>query len=225
MSFIADREREEIEALNERIKEKENTPLLKRFLEAFGNMFALNLCFVITCIPIVTIGASVTALYAMCIRLQDGRESTVLHGFIENFKKNFKQATVAWGIILLCAAVMLAEYVMINNIPTSFNDFYTILLIIEAIVFLFTLPFVFPLISQYDNSIFNVFKNSFLLSVAYLGSWIKVLLAWIAPILISIIYPMVFIYTWYLWLLLIFGAIAWGSSYTIRHVFEISSAG
>ena len=87
MSEISNNREESRE--NDRGKEKE--PLLRRAMDAFGTIFALNVCFVVGCIPIFTVGASLSALYAMCIRLQEDEEETVVAGFIHEFKRNFKQ--------------------------------------------------------------------------------------------------------------------------------------
>ncbi len=67
-------------------------------MDAFGTIFPLNVCFVIGCIPIFTIGASLSALYAMCIRLQEDEEETVAAGFIHEFKRSFKQSTIAFFV-------------------------------------------------------------------------------------------------------------------------------
>ena len=41
---------------------RDKEPFLRRAMDAFGTMFALNICFVVGCIPIFTIGASFTAM-------------------------------------------------------------------------------------------------------------------------------------------------------------------
>ena len=202
------------------IKPPDTRTPMRRGMDAFGNMFALNVCFVVGCLPVITIGASVTALYSMCIRLQEGKEETILAGFITEYKKNFKQATKAFLVMLVALAVMFAEYVMINNIQNALSTFYTYVLLVEAVLFALVVPFTFPLIACYENTLLNTFKNSFMLALGYLGSWIKVFLAWVAPIALSYMYPVIFLYTWYLWLLLFFGVIAYGSSFTIRKMFD-----
>ena len=222
---ISDNKKTNSQTSNYRISESDNKnaddrPFLRKAMDGFGNIFALNICFVISSLPIITIGASLAALYYMCIRLQDGREETVVAGYITEFKKNFKQATKAYLVILLCLVVMLGEYMMINTIPGSISTFYTYVLIVEAVLFCLIVPFVFPLIACFENTLINTFKNAFLLSIGYLGSWIKIFIAWFAPIAFCVIYPIIFIYIWYLWLLLIFGAIAYGTSFTVRKVFN-----
>ena len=195
---------------------------MKKGLDAFGNMFGLNVCFVIACLPVVTIGASLSATYAMAIRLQEGEEETILHGFIHEFKRSFKQATIAWLLVLVAGAILWAENVLINNDFTTpgITIFYTIIFYLELLLVALTLAFLFPMIGRYNTTIKLAFKNSLLLSVGYVWSAIKIIVAWWAPIILSIVYPMIFIYTWYLWLLLLFGVIIWGTSHTIRKVFK-----
>jgi uncharacterized membrane protein YesL len=195
---------------------------MKKGLDAFGNMFGLNVCFVIACLPVITIGASLSATYAMAIRLQEGEEETILHGFIHEFKRSFKQATIAWLLVLVAGAILWAENVLINNDFTTpgITIFYTIIFYLELLLVALTLAFLFPMIGRYNTTIKLAFKNSLLLSVGYVWSAIKIIVAWWAPIILSIVYPMIFIYTWYLWLLLLFGVIIWGTSHTIRKVFK-----
>ena len=210
-----------VEELYDR-KPPDKRSFMRKGMDTFGNIFGLNVCFIIFSLPIFTIGASFTALYSMCIRIQEDKEETILSGYITEFKKNFKQATAAFFIIILYIVIMLGEYIMINNISGVISTIYTYILIVEAVLFCLVVPFVFPLIACYENTLINTFKNAFLLSIGYFGSWIKIFIAWFAPVAFCVIYPMIFLYIWYLWLLLIFGAIAYGTSYTIRRIFKLN---
>lgn len=192
--------------------------LLKRGLDAFGCMFALNVCFVIGCLPVFTIGASLTALYAMCIRIQEDEEETVVAGFIHEFKRSFKQATAAFGMVVLALIVMYGEWLLVNTTTGTISMFYTVVLYLELLIMGLTVFFLFPLISRYENKLSVLIKNSIMLSIGYFWSWVKVAVAWIAPIAFFIIYPELFLAAWYLWILIIFGAIAWGTSHTIRAI-------
>ncbi len=215
---------DDIEAKKERElnKYKNQEPFLKRALDAFGNIFALNICFVIGCIPIITIGASLSALYAMCIRLQEEEEETVAAGFIHEFKRSFKQSTVAFLAILLALFIMFFEFLVVKTVPGFLSTLYTGVLILELIVLALIVPFLFPLIARYNNKLSISVRNSIILALTYKWSWIKVMVAWFAPIALCIIYPEIFVYIWYLWLLLIFGAIAYGTSATMRNIFRLN---
>ena len=204
---------------NERGSGRQREWKLKKGLDAFGNMFGLNICFVIGCLPVITIGASLAATYATAIRLQEEEEETILSCYIREFKRNFKQATLSFLAVLVIVAVLLAEWILVNTQTGAISLFYTIVFYLELLFLSLTLAFYFPMIARYQTTMKQAAKNSILLSVGYFWSWLKITVAWVAPIAFSIIYPIIFLYTWYLWLLLIFGMIIWGTSHTIRFVF------
>ena len=62
--------------------------------------------------------------------------------------------------------------------------------------------------------------NSFLIGLSNIGSVIKILVAWAGPIGISIIYPKLFLLTWYFWLICLFAIIAYISSFSAVKAFE-----
>ena len=207
-------------AENDRGSGRQREWKLKKGMDAFGNMFGLNICFVVGCLPVFTIGASLAAAYAMAIRLQEGEEETIVSGFIHEFKRNFKQATLGFLGVLVVVAVLLAEWILVNTQTGALSLFYTIVFYLELLFLSLTLAFFFPMIARYHTTLKQAVKNSVLLSVGYVFSWIKITVAWVAPVVFSIVYPLIFFYTWYLWLILLFGAIIWGTSHTIRFVFK-----
>lgn len=198
---------------------RQQNPLI-RVLEVFGNLFVLNVLFLICCIPVITVGASTTALYAMCFRMIKNEEGPIVRGFFGVFKKEFKNATLAWVIAIIAFAIIWAEFLYVSNFADGAASFYSILLVVESIIFAMILPFLFPLIARFENTLGNYFKNAFLLSLSNLWAWIKVTIAWAAPIILSLRYPFIILSFWYLWMIIIFGLIAYGTSHTMVKVFD-----
>ena len=58
----------------------------------------MNIYFVLTSIPIVTIGASFTALYTVTNKMVNDDEGPVKDEYFKAFKSNFKQSTIIWLI-------------------------------------------------------------------------------------------------------------------------------
>lgn len=198
-----------------------NQSKLKRALDIFGCLFAINVCFVISCLPIFTIGAALAALYAMMFRIQKGDNYTVVREYFIEFRNNFKKGTISLLLIVLICVVIYAQYVYVCNFEGSIAVFYDVFIVIELVVFALVLPFIFPLLAYFDNSVLNTFKNAFLLAVSNLGAWIKMFIAWFATIAFSFGYEAIILNTWYLWLLLMFALIAYGTSLTARRVFDL----
>lgn len=202
--------------------EKENGRQSKivTILEVFGNIFFLNILFIITSLPIVTIGASLTALYSVNMKMVRKEEGTISQSFFDAFKKNFKKATIAWLLVLLAIAVLYSQLSYVAVAKDVTGTIYFFIMVFEFVLFFVTVQFLFPLIARYDNTLFNTIKNSFLLAVSNLWAWAKFTLIWFMPVFLAARYFILFFYTWYLWLIFGFGLIAYCNSIVVRKVFE-----
>lgn len=200
--------------------EEKSGSKLQRGLETFGNIFLVNILFILFSIPIVTVGASLTAMYTVMLRIVRKEDSVTGRGFVNAFRENFKKATVIWLMLIAACVVIYGELVYVTNFTGPIVQFYSILAMAEVVLLVITLPFLFPLVARYDNTVWNTIKNAFLLSVSNLGAWLKVALAWFAPIALSAYYPVLFFSTWYLWIIIGFGLIGFGTSHTVNRVFK-----
>lgn len=78
-----------------------------RILERFLDLVVLNLCWLIACLPVVTVWPATTALFAVVREWALGREPRVIGSFLRFFKANFTQSLcvgVLWspfGLLLL----------------------------------------------------------------------------------------------------------------------------
>ena len=80
---------------------------LWRFLGRLADIMILNIVFLITCIPIVTIGAAWTSLSYVTLKMSRDEESYIVKSYFKAFRQNFRQATVIW---ILTLAAMLIFY-------------------------------------------------------------------------------------------------------------------
>ena len=193
---------------------------LKVGMDVLGNSFALSVLFTIGCIPVITAGASLAALYSMSQKYINSVDGPMIKGFWEDFKKNFKQATLAEIVTLIAFTVEWGFIYMMMNYDGILGLVYLVASIFFGFAICLTLPFLFPLMAHYDNTFINTIKNSFLLAISNLGSWLKVFLAWFAPIIFTVCTTIIFLSIWWMWLILIPGLIAYGTSLTMNKVFE-----
>ena len=61
----------------------------------------LSILWVVTSLPVITIGASTTALYYAVVKVIRNNEGYVWGEFWNGFRTNFKQATIIWLVALL----------------------------------------------------------------------------------------------------------------------------
>ncbi|MFR7377912.1 MAG: YesL family protein [Oliverpabstia sp.] len=89
-----------------------------------ADLMMLNIVFIICCLPIVTIGASLTALHYVTLKMARNEESYIIRSFFKSFKQNFKQATVINLIMLLFGGLLYLDLNIINNIERQHGLWY-----------------------------------------------------------------------------------------------------
>ncbi|NCB94131.1 MAG: DUF624 domain-containing protein [Clostridia bacterium] len=130
----------------------------------------LNILWFICCIPIVTIGASTTALYYVSLKMAANEEGNITAQFFHSFRENIKKATGIWMILLVVGIILGTDGYVLYRIHYD-NILWTIctaFLIGAAILYLIILLNIFPLLAHFDNTIKAMFKNAFIVGVRYL---------------------------------------------------------
>jgi uncharacterized membrane protein YesL len=137
--------------------------LLARIVRYIWNLFVLNICFILCCLPVITIGAAISAMYA--VFLNDFRESGVLRKFVGAFAENFKQATVIWLIFMALAAVLAANWYYLLTYSLGGNGLLLAVAAVVSVLYLSVVSFAFALQAKYENSSLQTMKNALILSI------------------------------------------------------------
>ena len=77
-----------------------------RFMEKITNCLIVSILWTIFSLPIITIGASSTALYYTVYKVIRNDTGHIWREFWNAFKNNFKQSTFLWIIFLLIIAFL-----------------------------------------------------------------------------------------------------------------------
>lgn len=119
-------------------------------------------------LPLITIGASTTALYAYAFAVTGQRDGYVGRTFFSSFKKNFVQATLVWVIMLAIFSFLFfdAYLASIGNTILSKVVFFIILSV--GVIAAMPAVHVFPLLSQRDLSYKEILRKSFIVGVGRL---------------------------------------------------------
>ena len=105
----------------------------------------LNLIWVLFSLPIVTIGASTTALYSVLIKMRNGKEGKLFRDFLDAFRGNFRQATIIWLLIVLAAFVFTTDIVYFFNMGGFLGTFSSMLFVGLDVALLLMSLYVFPM--------------------------------------------------------------------------------
>ncbi len=183
----------------------------------------LNLLWLVCSLPIFTIGASTTALYYVCIKIIRGEEQYVIPMFFRSFRKNFRQATQLWLILLPIGVLLGVDGYILYHLRASsavpMAVLWTLLLallIAASILYTIILIYVFPLVATVQNTNKAMLKNAFLIGTHYLFATIMVF---------AVHFAMFFIIVRFFTPLIIFGEglSAMLSAYLLNNVLEACS--
>lgn len=146
-----------------------------RFLSKFCDLMLLNILFIITSIPIFTIGASLAAMYKITLDIVTNDDPYIIRGYFKAFKKNFKQATLIWLPILFALLFFAIDLYVVYNIIDPGYSYLQFPIWIIMFVILSIVIYAFPMIGRYEATIKQILKNSVLLSVANIPVTIMIL--------------------------------------------------
>ena len=190
-----------------------------RFLSRLCDLIILNLLTIVCCIPVVTAGASITALFSVTLKMVKGEESYILRGFFKGFKENFKQSTIIWLIIAVLGLFLFVDYRAAAVLPGNMKDIFQVLIGAVVIVYLMVFTYIFPYVARFRNDIKNIFKNSLLIAVLNLPWTLVLIICPLALFFITFLTTTTLVYGSMLWILFGFALVAYLSSIIFRKVF------
>jgi uncharacterized membrane protein YesL len=182
-----------------------------KFGEALFDLFMLNLLWILLSLPIVTIGASTTALFYVTGKKARKQDGYLFKDFFKSFKENFKQSTIIW-IILLAGFLILRTNMqnihLLGKAATWFFVFYMVMLIELIIISIY----IFHILSRFHMTIKGCFTTAFLMAHKHLPT----------TFLCGVVFVGVFaiMYYWSFFMLFFVSTYAFGSSYMIQRVFK-----
>ena len=190
-----------------------------RFMSVLGDLMLLNFIFLLCSVPVVTIGASITALYTVVFRMVREKDSrSVVVQFFRSFRQNFRRATLLW-LLLLPAGGVLALDLWLFSVVTGVMRWLSILFLLLMVLVLFTAGYAFPLLSQFENGVKGTLKNALFLSLAYLPRTLSVTALNLLPFVLLYCNLYLFLYVGFLWIFLYFSAAAYLNARTLERVF------
>lgn len=195
-----------------------------KFFEILGkiaDIVILNVLCIISCLPIITIGSSITATYSVTMKMIKDEETYIVKDFIKRFKENFKASTIIWSIMLIIGAVLAFDFYISKLILNeSISNVLQLVFTMITIIYIFTLSYVFPIQSKFENTIRNTMINSIFISIQNLPCTIIIVVLNLSPLLLISLFinywgQIIFFYT-----VIGFGIITYVNSIFFEKIFN-----
>ena len=167
-----------------------------RVLGRLGDIIILNMIFVVGCIPVITIGTSLSALYAVAMKMARGEDPSVWKEFWKAYKRNFRPATICWLVMAVIAILLFVDFRIIGVLKRGSESMYSIMRIVLAVIlgmWMLMFQYLFPYIARFENTVKQTLKNAFLLMVRHLPWSLLLLVILIASALSIYIIPVLLV--------------------------------
>lgn len=191
-----------------------------RFLGRIGDIIILNLIFVVTALPVVTVGMALSALYTVAMKLARGEDPSVLREYIRAFWRNRKPATICWLIMAAAGALIFLDF----RLAGAFGGtLYTVVRLLLAMIFgvwMLTFLYLFPYIARFENTVFHSVKNALFLSAAHLPSTVMMLVISVGLIVVTMFTSRTFVIGTIGWFFAGFAAVAYTQSFLFSRIFS-----
>ncbi|MBQ7635847.1 MAG: DUF624 domain-containing protein [Lachnospiraceae bacterium] len=149
------------------------------FLNTFANIIILSVVTLVCCIPVITFGPAVRALYVVSLKMVRNEESYVVKDFFKSFKSNFLQNVILGLLVLLALGFFGGGLYSMIMIGSAFHIIIKIGFGMGALIVIATILWIFPMQSRFKNPIKQTVKLSFWLAVTKFPKTILMLIIWL----------------------------------------------
>jgi uncharacterized membrane protein YesL len=149
------------------------------FLNTFANIIVLSVVTLVCCIPVITFGPAVRALYVVCLKMVRNEESYVVRDFFKSFKSNFGQNVFLGLLVLSALGIFGGGLYSLILIGGAFHIIIKIGFGMAALIVIATILWIFPMQSRFKNPIKQTVKLSFWLAVTRFPKTFLMLIIWL----------------------------------------------
>lgn len=183
-----------------------------KFFNFLGHLMILNICFIITSLPLVTIGAASAAL------MYSFKHDMSFRDFFKGFKENWKKATACWVVSLFEFAIVVVDFMFFLN-----HSNITAVQVIPLFLLLFSGLVIYCWGTAYtvffDISLGSVIKNSLILGIAKIVRTISLVVTVLLFPAIFIFFPEFNIKFGFIWFAFGFALMGYSNYLIVKPVF------
>jgi len=197
-----------------------DSPLM-RFLTKIADLMVLNILFCVTSIPLITIGASWTALYSVTLKMVRDEEDSVSRSYFRSFRQNFRQATLLWLGVLVVLALLVLDIRVLNGMAEgTAPGLLRVGVEILALLGIMVLQYLFPSLARFEASLADTLKNACMMALAHLPKTALMTAAAVGAVWITLINNTTIAVGLMVWPLIGFSLMAFGNSGILRKIFD-----
>ncbi len=184
-------------------------------ITGFLSFVALNVMYIVACLPVVTIPAATSALYEVTIRYSDDESGRPVADFFPALARSFPRATLL-GLSLLVPVAMLAFSTAFWAASPEPLAIGAVIVSAAGAVYLFaSFLHAMALVAKFRNSFRQTLKNALLLPAAEPVRTFGILIIPVTVVAVTVLFPVF----WIIVLTIAFSVGAYGTAFLFRSVY------
>jgi len=140
-----------------------HSPLME-FINLTVQFIMLNLVFLICCIPIITIGPAITALYRVILREERGEGGYLFSKFFQHFKETFLTSFCFFFAGVFIILLLLFNLFFWNAFGGILSSIILVIICLLLLCVICSFLYIFPILARFQNSFIQTVKNSFFIA-------------------------------------------------------------
>ena len=144
--------------------------IIFRMLSKIVDCVCLSLFFLVSCIPIITIGTAWSALYYTTQKVIKREEGYLRKEYWKIFKENLKQGIVLWLIALAVCVILLGDITIIRNLINvdKIVEFGNVFFAITFIFAILWINYIFVYFAKFHDKNIKILKNTLIIGISEL---------------------------------------------------------
>ena len=191
-----------------------DSPLMGTLIK-IGDLLCLSILWLVSSLPIFTIGASSAALYAAVYHCLRRNEAGIWKKYWNAFRENFKRSTLAWLIELAVLALLALDAAVFRSIRISggaMGKLYWAALFLEAVALTWT-AYVAAYSARFNGTVRDVLRFGFVLLRLHPIRMLGVMLPILAGLALCLMVPFMVLFAP--------AAVCWICSFSMESIFRL----
>lgn len=139
------------------------------YMNTAVHFIALNLIFILCCLPVITAGPSIAALYQVTMREVRKEHGYIIRTYFRHFKEMFLQGASTFLFFALLLFVLVYGMAFWFSMGGTVGSLAFMITLILTAFCACAMIYVFPLMARFKNSWGRTIKNAFLMTLSHPG--------------------------------------------------------
>jgi uncharacterized membrane protein YesL len=166
-----------------------------RWLDTATDFFLLNLLWLVSCLPVVTIFPSTAAMFGVVRDWVRKKEGSLMRAFITRFRENLGQSLLVGAIWTVFGVALFLDFLVANQLSYWAEIVLKALLVLVSTLYAFGSVYLFPVMVHYETDWKTVIMNSLLISIRRLPTTVVCLVFLVVMVGLTVVVPFLVIIT------------------------------